>query len=269
VVSGLSAIQENDKGVQTEEPWSRSTTSHGTPETPNSNTTRPGSPALPLRLPGGPPPPHFVRDRKDSVPYRPPPRGPPGPPPQQFAVSDGETSASPISDFEDLYSDDDHSLKPRLLNIYGVPEKDATKRNKHSDDEDEPDPWNAMCIIGLRVYSKDEGLEVRIYDGYVMDEGTAKGSEGNGTDGDVEDAEDVVEKTTQQDDKVDRPESKFSETQIEAADSRTEAIINETTLPTQIQETEDMEPAIVLGKEGSTLSTNGSTNSGSFIPAVG
>lgn len=192
----LPALGDNDKGVQTIGTIgtnSQSTTSYNTPETPNSNASN---------FPGGPPPPPppsgHRHDGRGSMPQRHYSRAPPQRP--HYITSDGESSASPISDFDKLYSDDDHTLKPRSLNPEIIHEKELTKRNKDSDDEDEVDPWNAICIVGLRVYSKDENLELEIFDeNFPGDQKSPEddkfpGDEDqNGTDADTEDAVDDIQ----------------------------------------------------------------------------
>ncbi|TGO37229.1 hypothetical protein BHYA_0102g00150 [Botrytis hyacinthi] len=58
-------------------------------------------------------------------------------------------------------------------------------------DEDEPEPWNAVCIVGFRVYSKDEGLVLNICEeGMEEEENELKEENEAGIDGDVEDTED-------------------------------------------------------------------------------
>lgn len=71
--------------------------------------------------------------------------------------SAGESSDSPIEDWEELYSSDDMVRKPRLV-PQGQP---APKDDYDTEEEKLPDPWNAICIVGIRVYSKDGGLELR------------------------------------------------------------------------------------------------------------
>ncbi|KAL1849194.1 hypothetical protein VTK73DRAFT_9927 [Phialemonium thermophilum] len=84
-----------------------------------------------------------------------------------YVTSDGESSASPIDDWEELYSSDNMTRKPRI-----VPQPpNAVTQRKYADeteDENEPDPWNAVCVVGFRVYSKDPELDVRV----VMEGGT-------------------------------------------------------------------------------------------------
>jgi hypothetical protein len=77
-----------------------------------------------------------------------------------------------------MYNDDDPTLKPRPINTGGTPSSTSKPRTSNSDDEDETEPWNAVCIVGFRVYSKDEGLEVLIFEegddveGDTIDEGS-------------------------------------------------------------------------------------------------
>jgi len=94
-------------------------------------------------------------------------------PANMYVTSDGESSASPISDWEELYSSDDMSKKPRLAPQTG---SNANSSRYYwygdSSDENDPDPWNAICVVGLRVYSKDEGLELRVVmEGGELEEG--------------------------------------------------------------------------------------------------
>ena len=186
----LEATNETDKGVQTD--YFSASESPDTPETPKSSSIA-GSfssvPRVPRMYPGGPPPPPppaYRSGRKGSVPG--PPRGPPQR--QQYVISDGESSASPISDFDDMYSDDDPTLKPRVINTTGVVPKSKVK---DSDDDDGPEPWNAVCIVGLRVYSKDENLEVRISEDGDDDKSETDEQEDEGSEADVEDGGDDAE----------------------------------------------------------------------------
>ncbi|KAL2177428.1 uncharacterized protein P884DRAFT_269811 [Thermothelomyces heterothallicus CBS 202.75] len=97
--------------------------------------------------------------------------GPPPPPaaaattkkaPNMYVTSDGESSASPISDWEELYSSDDMSRKPRMAAPAPPNTATVSKYQDETEDENEPEPWNAIAIVGLRVYSKDEDLELRV-----------------------------------------------------------------------------------------------------------
>ncbi|KAI0527723.1 hypothetical protein F5B22DRAFT_640704 [Xylaria bambusicola] len=75
--------------------------------------------------------------------------------------SDCDSSDSPVEDWELLYSSDDMSKKPRMATP--APAATATTEVVESDGESGlPDPWNAICIVGFRVYSKDENLDLRV-----------------------------------------------------------------------------------------------------------
>ncbi|KAK3940192.1 calpain-D [Diplogelasinospora grovesii] len=101
--------------------------------------------------------------------------------PNMYVTSDGESSASPIEDWEELYSSDDMSRKPRMTAPAPAGTALVSKYRDDTEDENEPDPWNAICVVGLRVYSKDEDLELRI----VM-EGGELGEGGMGEKGGVD-----------------------------------------------------------------------------------
>ncbi|TDZ40721.1 Calpain-9 [Colletotrichum trifolii] len=86
----------------------------------------------------------------------------PAPAPQPAAKtydSDGDSSDSPVEDWEELYSSDDMVRKPRTTPA--GPPKTHDERYE-SEEEGLPDPWNAVCIIGVRVYSMDEDLQLRV-----------------------------------------------------------------------------------------------------------
>ncbi|KAK8851278.1 calpain family cysteine protease [Apiospora arundinis] len=75
--------------------------------------------------------------------------------------SENDSSDSPVSDWENLYDSDDLSKKPRM-----APPPPPPQNNDKAVETDEeaglPDPWNAVCVVGFRVYSKDEDLELRV-----------------------------------------------------------------------------------------------------------
>lgn len=79
-------------------------------------------------------------------------------PPPKVEDSDGYSSDSPVEDYEDLHDEDDANP---TLRVAGSPADTATVEQE-SEDEDTPDPWNAIAVVGFRVYSKDEGLELRV-----------------------------------------------------------------------------------------------------------
>jgi hypothetical protein len=91
--------------------------------------------------------------------------------PQPAYESEAESSDSPIEDWEELYSSDDMARKPRPFPT-PTPLPGASEAMYESDDETLPEPWNAICIVGFRVLSKDENLELRVVmEGGELDEG--------------------------------------------------------------------------------------------------
>ncbi|KAL1852395.1 hypothetical protein Daus18300_012228 [Diaporthe australafricana] len=96
--------------------------------------------------------------------------------------SDGYSSDSPVEDYENLFEPDDAttSLEPPSP---ATSTSDKSKEDNKSDDEDAdaPEPWNAVAVIGFRVYSKDEGLELRV----VMEGGLLE-QDGMGTLGEAD-----------------------------------------------------------------------------------
>jgi len=91
--------------------------------------------------------------------------------PEPAADSDGYSSDSPVEDYENLYDPDDTTsalLSPSPI----TPTSGKTKDSKSDDeDADTPDPWNAIAIVGFRVYSKDKDLELRvIMEGGLLDQ---------------------------------------------------------------------------------------------------
>ena len=71
--------------------------------------------------------------------------------------SAGDSSDTPVDEWDDLYSSDDMTRKPRL----GQRPPPQPRDEYDTEEEKMPDPWNAVCIVGIRVYSKDPGLELR------------------------------------------------------------------------------------------------------------
>lgn len=81
--------------------------------------------------------------------------------PEPAADSDGYSSDSPVEDYENLYDPDDTTSA--LLSPSPTTPTSKDKDSKSDDDDaDAPDPWNAIAIVGFRVYSKDEDLELRV-----------------------------------------------------------------------------------------------------------
>jgi hypothetical protein len=95
-----------------------------------------------------------------------------------------DSSDSPVSDWEALYSSDDYSRQPTVPTHATKPISDE---RYPSEDEKLPDPWNAVCIVGFMAYSKDDNLELRIVtEGGDLHEG-GMGEKGAG---DIDDAVD-------------------------------------------------------------------------------
>ncbi|KAB8291634.1 hypothetical protein EYC80_006434 [Monilinia laxa] len=182
-------LNERDKAVQTEDLTPSSNESQATPITPKSNGSSHSQYIMVSELHHGRPPPSLGYHQRDSV--NPPNfgRGLPPPRPGPYVSSEGESSASPVSD-DDMYSDDDPTLKPRSQSNEPKPPKEK------DEEDDEAEPWNAVCIIGFRVYSKDEGLVLSVCEEGMEGESPGPKNEDAGTDGDVEDAgdEDDAEK---------------------------------------------------------------------------
>ncbi|QSZ29293.1 hypothetical protein DSL72_003806 [Monilinia vaccinii-corymbosi] len=188
---------ERDKAVQTEQLSPSYNESQATPVTPKSDGSSPHSPHTMVseRHPTTPPPPGYHRGVSvDPQNFG---RGPPPSRPGPDITSDEESSASPISDY-DMYSDDDPNFEPG-----NTPNEPNPPKEKNEDD-DEPEPWNAVCIVGFRVYSKDEGLVLQVCEEGMEEEFTGLKQDEAGADGDVEDAadEDRVEKKDGKDGKL-------------------------------------------------------------------
>ncbi|KAG4282263.1 hypothetical protein FPRO04_13307 [Fusarium proliferatum] len=71
--------------------------------------------------------------------------------------STAESAEEKHEDWEALYSSDDMARKPYLPQANQA----AAQDDYDSEEEKMPEPWNAICIVGVRVYSEDENLELR------------------------------------------------------------------------------------------------------------
>lgn len=83
------------------------------------------------------------------------------PPPPPAYDSECDSSDSPVEDWELMYSSDDMSKKPRMA----APPPPANNDDNAVESDGEssmPEPWNAVCIVGFRVYSKDEALQLHV-----------------------------------------------------------------------------------------------------------
>ncbi|KAJ9129876.1 Calpain-D [Pleurostoma richardsiae] len=76
-------------------------------------------------------------------------------PSARFSPAD-YSSDSPDECWKELYfSDDTFHSRAQLAS--------AKKEESDDDEPDAPDPWNAVCIVGFRVYSKDKDLKLRVF----------------------------------------------------------------------------------------------------------
>ena len=85
------------------------------------------------------------------------------PPPSTAADNDDWEFDSLASFSSSIVTDLDFPPSPSPEEEAGAPA--TTPANPDQEDENaefENDPWNAVCVVGLRVYSKDEGLSVLI-----------------------------------------------------------------------------------------------------------
>ncbi|KAF5500414.1 Calpain-D [Colletotrichum siamense] len=145
------------------------------------------------------------------------PAPPPPPPAAKVYDSDDDSSDSPVDDWEELYSDDDMVRKPRTTPA--GPPKTHDERYE-SEEEGLPDPWNAICIVGVRVYSMDEDLELRV----VMEGGEVlDGAIGKKGEADLDNAQANAggEREKQE------PESKVDEDDVEPTKAQKEAAPND------------------------------------------
>jgi hypothetical protein len=146
------------------------------PSTPDTSAkdkeTVPVPPADASAVSGAPPAPAPATTPKASAPEPAKPAAAAPKKTKTYATSDGESSASPISDWEELYSSDDMTRKPRVAGAASSTPGYRVEYLDDTDDETDKDPWNAIAVVGLRVYSKDEDLELRVVmEGGQLEEG--------------------------------------------------------------------------------------------------
>ncbi|KAL6884918.1 hypothetical protein HDV57DRAFT_404943 [Trichoderma longibrachiatum] len=112
----------------------------------------------------------------------PPPAAAPAPvtPAVEESEDEGDSSDSPVEDWEELYSSDDYTRKPRQFPYPSPPPRD----DYDTEEENMPAPWNAVCIVGIRVYSKDPDLQLST----VLEGGELDGMGGKGQ-ADLDDAQ--------------------------------------------------------------------------------
>lgn len=253
------AANGNDKGVQTEDMAASFAESQGTLDTPESGLTSPRSRRVPIEAQGAPNPPGAVppydhEARRESFSRR---RRSRDHRHHHFMTSEGDSSASPISDIEDLHSEDDEEQRhPRRMNS-GEHMRGNHRRSR--DSEDESDPWNAVCIVGLRVYSKDEGLEVMVFEeGFDDVVKVEEAKDDAGTDGDVEDLGDDKGDVGEKLDinaAVDKKECDIT-TETKDTPGEETPLLDGTSTPEQDMVEEGGKNAAELSKEESVLSTD-------------
>ena len=73
-----------------------------------------------------------------------------------------DSSDSPVEDWELIYSSDDMSKKPRIPTTSTPTTNDKDVAVESDGESKMPDPWNAVCIVGFRVYSNDEDLQLHV-----------------------------------------------------------------------------------------------------------
>lgn len=114
--------------------------------------------------------------------------------PQRDPYSEDDSSDTPVSDWEGLFdSSDDDTANPKVqlrlqtanAQAAGLPNPVLVDIDETEDESTRPEPWNAVCVVGFRVYSKDEALELRV----VMEgAGLAEGGMGEKGELDLDDA---------------------------------------------------------------------------------
>jgi hypothetical protein len=68
-------------------------------------------------------------------------------------------------DTDDSAFDDSDDEMP--LRLFGDRARNHNHRHRYEEEEDEfeRDPWNAVCVLGLRVYSKDTDVTIEVHNG--------------------------------------------------------------------------------------------------------
>jgi hypothetical protein len=129
--------------------------------------TRPGSGSISSR-PGSP----YIGGRRDTLKIAPSTSayGTPGIKIHKASLPVGKVSLSDISD-DDLSwddeldapsdSDEEDTLKHDYNNFSGSV-RDGGSNKRDEEDEFGKDPWNAVCVVGLRVFSKDTDLKIAV-----------------------------------------------------------------------------------------------------------
>ncbi|KAI6362064.1 hypothetical protein MCOR25_006299 [Pyricularia grisea] len=113
---------------------------------------------------------------------------------QRDPYSEDDSSDSPVSDWDDLFdSSDDDTANPKVqlreqtaaAQAAGLPNPVLVDVDETDNEDARAEPWNAVCVVGFRVYSKDEALELRV----VMEGGgLSEGGMGEKGEMDLDDA---------------------------------------------------------------------------------
>ncbi|KAI6290837.1 hypothetical protein MCOR34_010330 [Pyricularia oryzae] len=113
---------------------------------------------------------------------------------QRDPYSEDDSSDSPVSDWDDLFdSSDDDTANPKVqlreqtaaAQAAGLPNPVLVDIDETDNEDARAEPWNAVCVVGFRVYSKDEALELRV----VMEGGgLSEGGMGEKGEMDLDDA---------------------------------------------------------------------------------
>src|SRR5207248_8157821 len=70
---------------------------------------------------------------------------------------------SDISDFSDTDSDDDSDLESQSSMTSSLPSAGPQADDDDADaNQPKQEPWNAVCVVSLRVYSKDKDVLVQV-----------------------------------------------------------------------------------------------------------
>ncbi|KAH8687438.1 hypothetical protein BGZ60DRAFT_363165 [Tricladium varicosporioides] len=223
-------------------------------ETVKANSTEGVEPIVEKKVPEAPTPP-------------PGSAGPPGPsPPRSRRGSIGTSGPRfPHPTFDD--SDDDSDINSVISDISSTAVEDAIAEEKlnavaalpalptadEDEDEFQKDPWNAVAVIGLRIYSKDSGVSVKAV---RPREWELELEEGKGEEGklDVDDsAADATKKsndTAESEKKEEEKASKTVEKEETPTEVKAEVVVKEET-PEASNEKADTSKKEEEGSEGS------------------
>lgn len=164
------------------------------------------------------------------------PDGPPllevnGAPPSVLGLTDDEDDLDDESDLESVVSDISDGIIEEELAALKQAEKDKPEEPKpdegEEEDEFQKDPWNAIVVVGLRVYSKGSCISVKVVRPEVADDDDEekKGEKGEG--------------------KLDVDDSARDATKAEDKEVKKEEVVEEK------KEVDEKKDGSVVGSEGS------------------